>query len=231
MNVEFETPGVVSTILTALNTSGVYNDATNTDGFDIYGIYTSTEIGGDADGVCRTFELNFVNQVGYTAYTVPALGTKVYVKYDKRIPVRVFGGDTYINESTWAAIDNNYQNNGEPSETDGGWLYPDNEFRMDCSWPLRNYGIEDSWLLWEKAQGSTNYEDYNMKFSDGNDAAQSARIRQLVLAWTAETRYNLSFAFNVESPDKAVSDQYFPLVNYISSPDRDWETNCLILAD
>lgn len=222
MNVEFESAPVVSTILTNLAAAGTLGiDVTDSSGtYRIHGIYTSTEIGGDADGVCRTFELNFVDQVGYTAYTVPALGTKVYVKYDKRIPVRVFGGDTYINESTWAAIDNNYQNNGEPSETDGGWLYPDNEFRMDCNWPLRRYDVEDSWILWEKAQGSTNYENYHMQFSNGDDAAQSARIRQLVLAWTAETRYNLSFAFNVEAPDKAVSDQYYPLVNYIPRPHK-----------
>jgi len=225
MNVEFESAPVVSTILTALNTSGVYNDATNTDGFDIYGIYTSTEIGGDADGVCRTFELNFIDQVGYTAYTVPALGTKVYVKYDKRIPVRVFGGDTYINESTWAAIDNVFDSSGDPSSNDGGWLFADNEFKMGCSWPLRTYGIEDSWFLWENSDqgGLTVYEDYNLEMYQVN-GTEPAMIRQLVMMWTAETRYNLSFAFNVESPDKAVSDQYYPLVNFIPRPHK-WDSN------
>jgi hypothetical protein len=36
--------------------------------------------------------------------------------------------------------------------------------------------------------------------------------------WTAETRINLSFAFNNESPEKANIDQHFPLVNYITRP-------------
>ena len=217
MNVEFETPLDVTTILNGLvaGAGSGYSDPILTGGETIYGVYTSTEIGGDADGVCRTFELNFVDQVGYTAYTVPALGTKVYVKYDKRIPVRVFGGDTYINESTWAPIDNVWEGGaGDPSDTDGGWIYPSNEFIMDCSWPLKQYGIEDSWFLWENADqgGNTNYETYDMEFANPSGSA-GAMIRQLVLAWTAETRYNLSFAFNVEAPDKAVSDQYYPLIN------------------
>jgi hypothetical protein len=38
--------------------------------------------------------------------------------------------------------------------------------------------------------------------------------------WTAETRINLSFGFNNESPDKANSDQYFPLINYIPRPHK-----------
>lgn len=228
MNVQFEAPGDVTTILNGLvaGAGAGYSDPILTGGETIYGVYTSTEIGGDADGVCRTFELNFVDQVGYTAYTVPAIGTKVYVKYDKRIPVRVFGGDTYINESTWAAVDNVWEGGaGDPSDTDGGWIYPSNEFIMDCSWPLKQYGIEDSWEIWENADqaGNTKYETYDMEFANPSGQA-GAMIRQLVLAWTAETRYNLSFAFNVEAPDKAVSDQYYPLINYIPRPWK-WDTN------
>jgi hypothetical protein len=135
MNVQFETPGDVVNILNDIVAGGAngYSDPVVTDGFTIYGVYTSTESNGDSLGVCRIFDLNFVEQVGYTAQTVVPLNSKVYVKYDKRIPVRVFGGDTYINESIWAPIDNNYQNNGEHSGTDGGWLFPDNEFEMGCS--------------------------------------------------------------------------------------------------
>jgi len=224
MNVEFESAPVVSTILTDLAAAGTLGiDVTDSSGtYRIHGIYTSTEVGGDADGVCRLFELNFVNQVGYTAYTVPPLGSKVYVKYDKRIPVRVFGGDTYINESTWAAIDNVYDNTGNPSETDGGWLFADNEFKFNCSWPLKSYEIEDSWRLWENTS-AWNYEEYNLEFSN-NGGNQASLIRQMVMMWTAETRYNLSFAFNVESPDKAVSDQYYPLINYIPRPNA-WSSS------
>ena len=221
MNVQFESAGLISTILTALNTFGVYNDPTNTDGLDIYGIYTSTETGGDADGVCRLFSLNFIESAGYTEFTVPAAGSKVYVDYDKRIPVRVFGGDTYVNEASWAAIDNNYGNDSQPSGTPGGWIFPDNKFRMDCSWPLKQYGVEDSWYLWENSDPYRK-ENYDLYFSN-NSGNNPAEIRQLVMGWTAETRYNLSFAFNIESPDKAVSEQYYPLINYIPRPHK-WQS-------
>ena len=222
MNVQFESAGDVTTILNGLvaGSGAGYSDPVLTGGETIYGVYTSTEIGGDVDGVCRLFELNFENQAGYTEFTVPALGTKVYVEYDKRIPVRVFGGDSYINESTWAPIDNVWEGGaGDPSDNDGGWIFPNNEFIMDCSWPLKSYGVEDSWPLWENANqaGVTNYENYDMQFAN-NQAGAGAMVRQLVMMWTAETRYNLSFAFNIESPDKAVSDQYYPLINYIPRP-------------
>lgn len=220
MNVEFESPATITTILTNLNAAGSagWSDATITDGFTIYGIYTSTESSGDADGVCRVFDLNFISQPSFINYTKPPLGSKVYVKYDKRIPVRVFGGDTYINEATWAPIDNNYGNNGEPSNTDGGWLYQDNNFRIDVPMPLKAYRPADYYPLWENAT-PFNYEGYDFQYST-QIGGSPARIRQYVCMWTAETRYNLSFAFNIEAPEKAVSDQYFPLINYIPRPNK-----------
>jgi len=222
LNVEFFSPGDLTTVLTGLAAGVPYNNAVFTDGFDIYGVYTSTETPGDSDGVCRIFTLNFNNISGYTQFTTIPLGYKVYVQYDNRIPVRVFGGDTYINESIWAPIDNNYGNNGEPSGTDGGWLFPDNEFKMNAPFPLKTYEYVDTYPMWEESGTGWNY-NFNEQFEFCNSLGlQSSLIRQLVTVWTAETRINLSFAWNVEQPDKAVSDQYYPLINYIPRPNK-WE--------
>lgn len=216
MNVSFESAPTISTILTALDTFGVYNDAVITDGFDIYGIYRSTETSGDSNGICRVFTLNFNEVPLYSTFTVPESGAKVYVKYDNRIPVRVFGGDTYVNESIWSVLDNEYDKNGDPKDST-------NDFRMNAPFPLKSYKFVDTYPVWENSD-PWNY-DYGYGFQFCNATGiESARIRQLIAVWTAETRANLSFAFNNESPDKANSDQFFPLINYIPRPYK-WNNN------
>jgi hypothetical protein len=216
MNVQFESAPTITTILTALDTFGVYSDPIITDGFDIYGIYTSSQSSGDVDNVCQVFTLIFNETPLYTAFTVPAPGSKVYVKYDNRIPVRVFGGDTYINESIWAVLDNEYNNDGEPKDDA-------NDFRLNVPFPLKSYRYVDTYPIWENSD-PWNYEfGYNFQFCNSLKL-ESARIRQLITMWTAETRINLSFAFNNEAPDKANSDQFFPLINYIPRPYK-WNNN------
>lgn len=216
MNVSFESAPTISTILTALDTFGVYNDPIITDGFDIYGIYRSTQSSGDVDGICQVFTLNFNETPLYTAFTIPAAGSKVYVKYDNRIPVRVFGGDTYINESIWAVLDNEYKKNGDPKDAA-------NDFKMNSPFPFKSYSYTATYPIWENSD-PWNYE-YNYGFQFCNNARlEAARIRQLITMWTAETRINLSFAFNNEAPDKANSDQFFPLINYIPRPYK-WNDN------
>ena len=215
MNVSFESGATISTILTALDTFGVYNDAVITDGFDIYGIYTSSQSPGDSDGVCQVFTLTFNEVPSYTAFTIPASGSKVYVKYDNRIPVRVFGGDTYINESIWAPLDNQYNSSGDAVDDA-------NDFKMNAPFPMKSYEFVDTYPIWENSD-PYNFEFYNFQFCNAAKL-ESARIRQLIAMWTAETRINLSFAFNNEAPEKANNDQFFPLINYIPRPYK-WDNS------
>jgi hypothetical protein len=216
MNVTFETGPDITTILTGLAAAapGPYNDPILTGGFDIFGIYTSTETSID---LCPQFTLNFIDVPLYTAFTVPASGTKVYVKYDNRIPVRVFGGDTFINESIWAVLDNEYNRNGNP-------IGSTNEFIWSNPFPFKQYQFNSNfpsgfagYRWWENTQTTNKYGYDEHQFAD-NLGSNKCRMRQVVTMWTAETRCNLSFFFNLESPDKAVSEQAFPLVNYIPRP-------------
>jgi hypothetical protein len=216
MNVTFETGPDITTILTGLAAAapGPYNDPILTGGFDIFGIYTSTETSID---LCPQFTLNFIDVPLYTAFTVPASGTKVYVKYDNRIPIRVFGGDTFINESIWAVLDNEYNKNGNP-------IGSTNEFVWSNPFPFKQYQFNSNfpsgfagYRWWENTQTTNKYGYDEHQFAD-NLGSNKCRMRQVVTMWTAETRCNLSFFFNLESPDKAVSEQAFPLINYIPRP-------------
>lgn len=206
LNVTFESVPFVTSLLSnmALNGFDTVTDASGS--YDVYGIYTSTQT--TDGGICPIFTLNFVNRSGYTQFTVPAANSKVFVEYDNRIPVRVFSGDTYINQSIWAVLDNEYGNDGEPIDNL-------NEFRWNVPFPYKSYKYADGYRI-VKNSDPWNYETLNPYFN--NTGIFSAFIRQLVTMWTAETRINLSFAFNNESPDKANSDQFFPLINYIPRP-------------
>jgi hypothetical protein len=214
MNVTFESAGNLVIIANALLTFGIFNDPVLTNGLDIYGIYTSTETNGDSDGVCKIYTLVF-NSLFPTLSTPPS-GSKVYVKYDNRIPVRVFGGDTFINESIWAVLDNQYNKNANPIDST-------NSFQWSNPFPFKQYKFNsdfpsgfNGYRWWENtAPFNYGYDEHQFSNSTGGDVC---KMRQLVTMWTAETRCNLSFYFNLESPDKAVNEQAFPLVNYIPRP-------------
>ena len=219
MNIQFETAPDQATIKAGLAASapGPYNDPILTGGEDIFGVYTSAET---VDDLCPQYILNFIEDPLYTQFTVVPAGSKVYVKYDNRIPVRVFGGDTFINESIWAVLDNEYGNNGDPVNTasDFRWSNPfpfkQYDFNNDGAYPNNGY----NW--WATTKTSPSFPDIyghrEHQFAQGN--SERAKVRQAVTMWTAETRCNLSYAYNIESPDKAVSEQYFPLINYIPRP-------------
>ena len=216
MNVTFESSSTVTTLLTNLAAAGTAGiDVTDSSGtYRIHGIYTSSESNADIHGASKNFDIIFNATAGYTAYTVPSSGSLVYVYYDKRIPVRVFGGETYVNENVWAVMDNEYKDNGQPQDDA-------NTFKMDIPFPDRVFYPAQGFRTWQNATGSSH------SYSSGGSAnmyidraggGNPAFIRQLIASWTAETRMNLSFAFNIESPDKANSEQLFPLINYIPRP-------------
>lgn len=207
LNVTFESAPFISTLLAnmALNGFDTVTDASGN--HTVHGIYTSQQT---SDNLCPIFSLDFDEVPLYTQFTVPPFGSNVYVKYDNRIPVRVFGGDTYINESIWSVLDNEYKKDGNPKDDAA-------KFRMNLPFPMKRYDYSPAYRTWENSD-PYNYANDGMKFNiSGN---RSAFLRQVVAMWTAETRINLSFAFNRESPDKAIANQFFPLKNYVPRPHK-----------
>jgi hypothetical protein len=215
LNAQFLSGAVVTALLVAMDVS-IDGSTTVTDSsgtYQIFGIYKSNQ---NSPKLYEGFTLQFSVVTGYEQFTIVPLGYKVYVKYDNRIPVRIFGGDTYINDSVWSHQDNQYSSNGKVASAE-------NEFLMNIPFPFRSYKYADNYRVWINSDilGGHNYSTDKFRFS--SVFGRSAFIRQLILMWTAETRCNLSFQFNNESPDKAVSDQTFPLINYIPRPYK-WKT-------
>ena len=94
---------------------------------------------------------------------------------------------------------------------------------MNAPFPLKTYEYVDTYPTWSNTSIWNYSFNEQFEFCD-SVGTHSSFIRQLVTVWTAETRINLSFAWNVEQPDKAVSDQYYPLINYIPRPHK-WNTS------
>jgi hypothetical protein len=212
LNVTSYTNGEIITVLTDIDNDGFYV-ATDTSGsYNVYGIYKHTET---TDDICPIFTLVFADLgLGGTSTSYfPSNGSEIYVKYDNRVPVRVFGGDTYINESVWAIKDNVYDANGDP-ETGS-------DFRINVPFPYQGYELIADMRIIRDCTGIDKIQA-EKSFSFDPDGASPARIRQFIAVWTAETRINLSFSFNDEVV-KASVNQFFPLKNYIPRPYK-WST-------
>lgn len=203
LNVTNKSNATINTIKQQLNLNGVYFTSDIFATYPIYGIYTSSE-----EYVNQHVGFNIIFQLYgslQTQYCIPQVGKKVYVYYDNRIPVRVFGGDTYINESIWAPLDFENNASGDP-------LNSLHEFKWDVPMPYNKYKLSNDIRIIKDSGGVgghiQDFDTFNFRIT------QPARIRQWVCMWTAETRTNLSFAFNTEDP-KESQDQFFPLKNYV----------------
>lgn len=210
LNVTFETPVFTNTLLNNILFNG-FDTVTDASGsYDVYGIYTSQQT---SDGTCPIFTLFFNEVLGFTNQTTLPVGANVFVEYDNRIPVRVFNGDSYVNESIWSPLDNEYKSDGEPQDNSS-------KFAWNVPLPLKTYKLADGYKVLKNSDilNTHNYIQDPLRFN--NSGVLSMWIRQLILIWTAETRINLSFGFNIETPDKANSAQHFPLINYIPRPHK-----------
>ena len=210
LNVTFETTSFTLTLLNNIILNGFDTVTDSSGSYSVYGVYTSQET---LDENCPIFTLVFNQSPGYINQTTIPVGASVFVEYDNRIPVRVFNGDSYINESVWSPMDNEYKSNGEPQDNAS-------RFRWNVPLPLKTYGLANGYRVLKNSDivNTHNYIQDPLKFNAAG--ILSMWIRQIVLMWTAETRVNLSFAFNIESPDKANSAQHFPLINYIPRPHK-----------
>lgn len=207
LNVTNYTNPDIITVLTDIQNNDFYVATDASGSYNVYGIYKHTE---STEDLSPLFTLVFADLgLGGTIESqLPPLGYEIYVKYDNRIPVRVFGGDTYINESVWAIKDNVYDKNADP--------LAGSDFRLNVPFPYQGYELAPDMRIIRDCTGVDKIQS-EKSFSFDPDGVSPTKIRQMIAVWTAETRINLSFAFNDETT-KANIDQFFPLKNYVQRP-------------
>lgn len=214
LNINELSAPTITTVLTDITNNGFYVATDASGSYNVYGVYTSNE---STDVVARLFTLNFdFNYGGYSKdIQVPPLGYKVHVMYDNRIPVRVFGGDTWIGDNICAWQDNQYDKGGDP-------VTADDNFKLNVAFPYRKYYINPRIFIVKRSKdigvllGSIQQQD-EFRFQEAGIA--SCQVRQLTSNFICESRVNLNYAFNNETP-KHTSEQWFPLKNYVQRPNR-----------
>lgn len=213
-------PGL-TTILSDIDTNG-FHDITDASGtYRVYGVYTVDQgLDGTADVFFVKFDYLFT---GYSqSVFTPEAESIIYVDYDNRIPIKVFGGDTWINESIWAVKDKERQSNGAPTGGFGDLDLGDgqgSDFRLSAPFPYKGWELNPRYFIPKNPAGVDNIQNsttFNIDSLLFNTAPCS--VRQLISMFTAETRINLSFAFNLNPETGVASEQFFPLVNYIIRP-------------
>lgn len=212
LNITGKTPAEITTIQNDIANNGFHTITDPSGSYDVYGTYTHQESFND---LARIFTLTFS---GLTQDDI------VEVRYDNRIPVRVFGGDTYVNEHVWAFQDNEYNKGNKPI----GDL-----FRLNIPFPMPEYQKSPDYEILLKTTGLQTRrlpDGLHMKFDSGLFGSGSvvpsinpSEIRQHIVMWTAETRTNLSFAFNNDEEKDSYSQQFYPLKHYIPRPYK-WKT-------
>ncbi len=217
VNVTNKTAPQIVTILNSLQASGSAVVTDSSGSYTVHGVYKHSE---SVDFTAPEFFVNFdwFDTSYDRSFFVPDTEYKIIVKYDNRIPVRVFGGDTWLGESTWAVKDKVYNSDAFPanSSDDMGDGVGD-LFSINVAFPYRKFHLNPRIFIVNQTTGANKIQDLDtFKFSNGVGGGPS-EIRQLITMWSAETRINLSFAFNDEGVLHS-SDQYFPLKNYVMRP-------------
>lgn len=235
VNVTQKTPAQVAAIQADITANGFAVVTDPSGSYDVYGVYTDSQV---IEGTGITHRLHFDNL---------AVDSIVYVDYDSRIPIRFFSGDTYINDHSWAVLDNKYNNKGEPVDTA-------NEFKFNVPFPYPMYalnpyiglvgdcdaysgpryitntsmidtigGAGDIWFRGFNMMPGKIYFDSTF-FGFGGSGFYPARWRQLIASWVAETRISLAHVFNVEIDGSEADSQMYPLKNYVYRPSA-WNGN------
>lgn len=192
-----------------LNGSAVVNDGTGNQ--TVYGVYSQQQT---TDSTAPVYQIVFQQLTGTVnaSYFNPPAGSKVYVLYDNRIPIRFFGGDVSQGEATCALIDKQYDKNANPNGNQ-------NEFKFNVGFPNSIYNINDRYFIINRTTGINRIQDDNTFFFDKNFGTSPAQVRQLLCMFACRSRADITFSFNDEST-KHSSDQYFLLKNYVVHPYR-----------
>jgi hypothetical protein len=215
VNVTEKTAAEINSITNDIATNGFAVVTDPSGSYNVYGIYTDSKT---IEGTAVIYNLHFDNLEPLA---------NVYVQYDKRIPIRYFGGDTYVNDHIWAPLDKRYRGDkGEPQDDIDEFVlnipFPLSMYQLNATIGLvgnSNTNVSSRYLtntvVETPSGGEIMYRGSNMVpghiyfdatlFGSGNpdwgfEGFLPSRWRQLVTTWVAETRVNLSYAFNLELP-------------------------------
>lgn len=196
LDVTDHTPAQVTSIINDISSNGFHTTGAGT---QIYGVYTTSRTNDESN-----VSLNFTNPGSY----VPE-EAKIYVRYDDRRPIKVFGGDTTIHESIFAPIDR--EATGENNSTQ-----KDAQFRLGIGLPYSQYFITPRHYVVRNTSGINRIQD--SFFLGVRKSANLFHIRQWCNVFTAESRVSIPYMYqgSAESGGK----QFYGNTHYVMRPNQ-----------
>lgn len=183
LDVTYKDTATRNAILADIQSFGSYNDGS----YEIYGVYTH-DVEND-----RFYTIVFDNFNTYfpDSLFIPEAGAKVFVKYDDRFPIKVFGGDAFLAESIFAPIDRDTTN----GESDG--------FLMKVGMPYYKWYWDNDYLIPKNV--TAGFLGDNIQNSDNIEIDY---VRQWCVMFSAESR----------SPNHLNYGKCFPNIHYVMRP-------------
>ena len=194
LNVTFKSVAQLAIIVTDITTNGFFTDA---NGNNNVGIYKSLDVNSNR----RLFRITIDNQD--LADNTPVADLFIRVKYDNTEPLKVFGGDTTINEAIFAPIDRKGQNGGgsESKKTNENPF-----FTLSLGFPYFRYKINPRYYQIRNRGVVNRIQD--------EDFMNTVFMRQMLAMYTVESRGDLSFLFH----ERNTENESFALKNYVVRP-------------
>jgi len=227
VNVTYWAAAAIDSVLLDIKNNGV---AIITDGLgntdSVYGVYRH-ENSGQYVNKNEQFQLIFDDSVIFDngldandyleqSFIVPA-GFVIYIKYDKRIPIRVMGGDAHIGESLMVIADCKYRNEDSVP-------FISNRFDFDLPIPYNEFRINERMIQVNRPSGINKVQDNNRdSFYRGFALNNSAYLRQWLAHYISMARTPIEAQYMKPSIPNSVN-QYYPLVSYRMRP-FNWNTN------
>ena len=184
-------PVLIALIQLDISTNGFWLSPS---GKEVVGLYTHENLG---DGVKKNHE--FVIKFTFTG-DFPTDEEYICVRYDNRIPVRFFGGDTYVGETIFAPIDRELEledNNDDPEETE--------QFVLNAGWPYGRMKMNPRYFRTKNTTAVNKIQD--------SDWFSFSHLRQMCVMFNCDTRIAAHFAFEEDYPK-----QFYPLTHYVMRP-------------
>jgi len=223
LNVTYKSVAYINTILTALQATGSF-EATDAQGNKqiITGVYNHADLNGNqrfrlilgVAGFASGVNLSGINK----EYYIPKKEWRVYIEHNNKIPIRFFGGDTFVGENIHPIIDGQYTTEGKPVDSFS-------EFKLSAPMPYHKVDQNERLFIPKnlKSQIANNLQiSRSMLHEDHvHTGVQPSRIRQWLLMYTLETRLCSPYYFS-DTSDNAAIETFFPSTHYRQRPHK-WE--------
>lgn len=146
------------------------------------------------------------------AGSLPTDQEYIVVKYDNRIPIKFFGGDTYVGDSIFAPIDREVtlsNNSDDPEETE--------QFVLNVGFPYGRYKMNPRYYRVKDATGVDKIQN--------SDWHSFSHIRQMCVMFNCDNRISSHYAHSDVYPN-----EFYPQTAYVMRPNV-WDADEDILGN